>query len=476
MAEFRTLKLSILADVDNLKKQLGAGSKEVQSFGSKVADFGKKAALAFAAAAAAAGAMAIKIGKDAVIAASDLAETQSKVGVIFGDSAAAIEDFASTAASSLGQTRKQALEAAANFAIFGKAAGLAGQDLVDFSTDFTVLASDLASFNNTTPEDAINAIGAALRGESEPLRRYGVLLNDASLRAKAMELGIYSGNGALNSQQKILAAQQLIFEQTNTAQGDFARTADGLANSQRILSARIENVKATIGVALLPIVNQAVAIFADKVLPVIEKVAETFGGNTGLAGNVQHVAKTIRTVLEPVFNGAISLFNRVKNAIIANQDNFRAFADLIQTYVAPVLGKVLGGALRGLGVIAQGVINIIGKVVGIITKTVEGAIAGINALIKAYNKIPLLPNIPTISAGTASIPTPSAPSIRAIERGVPSAAPAATSPVAPVTNNITVNGAIDSESTARQIARVLTESASRGTGGGGGFLGGVLVT
>jgi hypothetical protein len=476
MAGTRTLKLSILADVDNLNKNLKSGGKDVDSFGKKLADFGKKAALAFAAAAAAAGAMAIKIGKDAVIAASDLAETQSKVGVIFGDSADAIEEFASTAASSLGQTRTQALEAAANFAIFGKAAGLAGKDLIDFSTDFTVLASDLASFNNTTPEDAINAIGAALRGESEPLRRYGVLLNDASLRAKAMELGIYAGNGALTSQQKILAAQQLIFEQTNSAQGDFARTADGLANSQRILSARIENVKATIGVALLPIVNQAVAIFADKVLPVIEAVAQQFGSNEGLAGNVTKAVTVIRTVLQPVFDGLISLFNRVRNAIIANQDNFIAFADIIRKYVAPVLSEVLGGALRGLGVIAQAVITIIGKVVGIITKTVETAIAGINNLIKAYNKIPLLPNIPTISTGSTSIPTPSSPSIRAIERGVPTATSAGAAPVAPVTNNITVNGAIDSESTARQIAKVLTESASRGTGGGGGFVGGLLVT
>ncbi len=66
MAEFRTLKLSILADVDNLKKQLGQGEKEVQTFGNKVAEFGKKAAVAFAAAAAAAGAYAVKLAVDGV--------------------------------------------------------------------------------------------------------------------------------------------------------------------------------------------------------------------------------------------------------------------------------------------------------------------------------------------------------------------------------------------------------------------------
>jgi hypothetical protein len=76
------------------------------------------------------------------------------------------------------------------------------QELATFSNDFTALASDLASFNNTTPEEAINAIGSALRGESEPLRKYNVLLNDAKLKAAALELGIYSGSGALTDQQK----------------------------------------------------------------------------------------------------------------------------------------------------------------------------------------------------------------------------------------------------------------------------------
>ena len=148
----RTLKLSILADVDQLKKSLTTGSKDVDGFAGKIGNFSKKAALAFAAVAAAAGAMAIKIGVDAVKAASDLSETISKVGVLFGDTADDIEKFADGAASSLGQTKQQALDAAATFATFGKSAGLSGKDLSKFSIDFVKLSSDLASFNNTSPE------------------------------------------------------------------------------------------------------------------------------------------------------------------------------------------------------------------------------------------------------------------------------------------------------------------------------------
>jgi hypothetical protein len=126
---------------------------------------------------------------DAVNAASDLIETQNKVGQIFGESSDAILEFAQTSVTALGQTETMALEAAATFAQFGKAAGLADQDLVDFSTDLVTLSADLASFNNSSPQEAITAIGSALRGEAEPLRRFGVLLDDAALKAQALTMG-----------------------------------------------------------------------------------------------------------------------------------------------------------------------------------------------------------------------------------------------------------------------------------------------
>ena len=144
------------------------------------------------------------------------------------------------------------LDAAGAFGTFGKAAGLAGEDLSTFTTDFVTLSTDLASFNNTTPEEAVQAIGAALRGEAEPLRRFGVLLNDATLKAEAMKLGIYDGSGALTAQQKILAAQSAIYKQTGDAQGDFARTADNLANKQRTLSALFKDFQISLGQKLLP--------------------------------------------------------------------------------------------------------------------------------------------------------------------------------------------------------------------------------
>ena len=277
MAGSRTLKLNILADTKQLTDGLKKANGQVTNAQGGIAAAFDKVKVAAIAATAAGAAFAVKYGKDAILAASNLSETLAKAGQIFGTSAKQVEAFASTAAKSLGQSKQQALDAASTFAVFGKSAGLAGEDLVKFSTDFTVLASDLASFNNTSPDEAITAIGAALRGEAEPLRRFGVLLDDATLRSAALELGIISTTkNALTPQQKVLAAQEVIFRQTGDAQGDFARTSDGLANSQRILAAQLDNVKTTIGTALLPIATQLFGNFTKQLIPAVEGFARTF--------------------------------------------------------------------------------------------------------------------------------------------------------------------------------------------------------
>lgn len=232
----------------------------------------------------------------AIKAASDFQEATSKVNVVFGRASKSIKDFADGAARNLGQSKQAVLDAAGTFGTFGKAAGLAGDDLSTFTTDFVTLSTDLASFNNTSPEEAVLAIGAALRGESEPLRRYGVLLNDAVLKQEAMTLGIYDGKGALTAQQKVLAAQAAIYKQTNDAQGDFMRTSDGLANSQRTLKAIVDDVKVSIGQAFLKQAETATQniLFLAQALDKIPAPAEKT--STKLKG----VTDTVKAQLNPV--------------------------------------------------------------------------------------------------------------------------------------------------------------------------------
>ena len=232
----------------------------------------------------------------AIRAASDFEEATSKVNVIFGRASKSVKDFANTAARELGQSKQSVLDAAGAFGTFGKAAGLAGEDLSTFTTDFVTLSTDLASFNNTTPEEAVQAIGAALRGEAEPLRRFGVLLNDATLKAEAMKLGIYDGSGALTAQQKILAAQAAIYKQTGDAQGDFARTADNLANKQRTLSALFKNFQIQLGQQLLP----AATDFANGLVKINDAFAGMPTPATNAIGKVGKFGKLIGELINPI--------------------------------------------------------------------------------------------------------------------------------------------------------------------------------
>lgn len=209
--------------------------------------------------------------------ASDLAETQSKVGVIFGNTADDIREFGRNAARNIGMSQQEALDAASTFALFAKQAGKSGQELNDFSKDFVTLAADFASFYNTDPQDAIIAIGAALRGESEPIRRFNILLDEQTVKTRALKLGIIDNiTQALTPQQKVLARSAEIFAQSIVAQGDFQRTSEGLANQQRILKAEITNVTTEFGRAFMPIMLDIVAVIREQVIPRLQGFTQAF--------------------------------------------------------------------------------------------------------------------------------------------------------------------------------------------------------
>lgn len=251
----KPVKVEIVGDSSNYKKALKDAEDATQGFAGAAKSHGKAIAGALGGAAVVAGI------HEVIDAASDYNETVSKSKVIFGGASDSVIKFADDAATSFGLSKQSALDAEATFATFGKGAGLAGDELGSFAQNLTGLAADMASFSNTKPEQAIEAIGAALRGEAEPIRAYGVLLDDATLRAQALKLGIYDGTGALTQQQKVLAAQAAIMAQTSDAQGDFARTSGGLAGQQKILAAEFDNLKVSLGQKLIPVATKAIQAF-----------------------------------------------------------------------------------------------------------------------------------------------------------------------------------------------------------------------
>lgn len=203
--------------------------------------------------------------RSAVDAASDLAESGSKVAVVFGDSATEVEQWASTAATSVGLAKQQALEAAGTFGNLFTALGLTKSAAAQLSPEVVQIAADLASFNNLSVQETLEKLRSGLVGEIEPLRSLGISFGAAQVEAKALALGLADANGEVSEGAKVQARYALILDQTKAAQGDFARTSDGLANQQRILSAEFGNLQAEVGTRLLPIMLKGAGVVRDVI-------------------------------------------------------------------------------------------------------------------------------------------------------------------------------------------------------------------
>lgn len=307
MIDLPDLLARIRLDTSDLEK----GAKRAAGFGGAIGGaIGGVAGTALASGVAQVKAFAT----GAVDAFARVEDATGAAGVQFGDALPQVVEFAEGAAQAFGISEGAALDAANTFGTIGKAAGKSGPDLAEFSTDLTGLAGDLASFKGTSTEQAIGAIGAALRGEAEPIRAYGVLLDDASLRAKALELGlIKTTKDALTPQSKALATQALIFAKTKDAQGDYARTSDSTANTQKTLAAETENAQVALGEKLAPAVTalrrgflgaiKGLTGFIDDLDPVIARAgeaAEVFGDDVVpvLKTLATTIVKTVRPPLE----------------------------------------------------------------------------------------------------------------------------------------------------------------------------------
>ena len=200
----------------------------------------------------------ILFAKNAVQSFAEVEDATDALTSTFGESGENLVAWANTTAISFNLSRREALNAAQTMAVFGDSAGVAGEELEEFAISLTERAAEAASFFGGTTQDAVTAFGSALRGEMEPIRKYGVLLDDATLRTRAFEMGLTSTTTqALTPQQKTLAAYNAIMEQTTRVQGDVARTADSMGNQIKQSQAQMENLRSSVGetlaVALAPL-------------------------------------------------------------------------------------------------------------------------------------------------------------------------------------------------------------------------------
>jgi hypothetical protein len=279
--------VQLQADVSQLKSGLAQAEKSIKGvddqvkvagkgmgqFSSQMKSMAATIGIAFGAA------QIVSFGKDAVMASSNMAESLSKVQVVFGEGAAEVEKFGQSAAQNLGISNQAALEATGTYGNLFQAFGLGQGESQKMSTSLVQLAADMASFNNTSVDDAILALRSGLSGETEPLKKFGVALSEVRLKTEAMALGlITSTTGALTPAAKAQASYSLILKDTKLAQGDYARTADGTANTMKTLQARFEDAKVAVGDALMPAFRGLLGIL-NLLVPVLTAVGDFFKNN-----------------------------------------------------------------------------------------------------------------------------------------------------------------------------------------------------
>lgn len=253
----------------------------------------------------------------AVDASSRLQQAQGAVQAIFRDSASEVREFAAGAAESVGLSSAAFQQQAATIGALLQNLGQTRAESARTATDLIEIGADLAATFGGTTADAVAAIGSALRGERDPIERYGVSIKEAAVQQKALELGLASTAAELNDQTKATATLALIQEQASSTTGAFARESDTLAGQQQRFAAEVENLRAELGQALLPAMTELVEISRDA-LPVIEALgggvaaaAESFAQGARFVASFAEEAELAANVVFPFASQSADALGRL---------------------------------------------------------------------------------------------------------------------------------------------------------------------
>lgn len=315
-------------NISTLSTKLADAGTAMQNIGSKLTSAGQKMTMSLTLPIAAAGTAAVKL-------ASDLEESASKTDVVFGSMSASVKQFADDALNSYGLAEGTALQMASTFGAMATSMGLSQQQAANMSTSLTALAADMASFYNVSTEVAQTSLQGVFTGETEALKKFGIVMTQTNLEDFAAKQGkVYS---KMSEGEKVMTRYAFVMNATKDAQGDFARTADGTANSFRVFQESLKELGASFGEQLLPIIT-----------PVIQKITA--------------LIQTFANLPEPV-------------------KKFIVVLGLIVAAVGPVL-IIIGSLMSALGgiitqgpIIAAAFVNMIPAIQGLAASFVELTVA-----------------------------------------------------------------------------------------------------
>jgi hypothetical protein len=240
------VQIQIGANPAELYKGLAKAERALKKSGENFKALGSQLSIGLTAPLAVLGGAAFKM-------ASDFDESLNKVRVAFGSSSADVEAFADTTLKTIGLAKGSALEMAALFGDMATSLGLPQGEAAKLSTSMVTLAGDLASFKNISVSEAQTALSGIFTGETESLKRLGVVMLDSTLQAFALTQGITKQYKEFTQAEKVQLRYAYVMESTKNAQGDFQRTAGGAANQMRTFQESIKELSTSFGSILLPV-------------------------------------------------------------------------------------------------------------------------------------------------------------------------------------------------------------------------------
>lgn len=215
--------------------------------------------------------------------ASDLEEVQNVVDVSFGSMADQVEAFANTAVRSYGMSALTAKRMASTFMAMSNGMDIAQEAGKNMSLQLTALAGDMASFYNVGQDIAQTALNSIFTGETESLKKFGIVLTETNLEAFALSQGIKKSYQAMSQAEKVALRYNYVLNATKNAQGDFARTSGSWANQIRLLKEQWSQFLGILGSGLIKILTPMVKALNQMLASLISignAITKVFGGKT----------------------------------------------------------------------------------------------------------------------------------------------------------------------------------------------------
>ncbi|MEZ3496587.1 MAG: hypothetical protein K1V97_03355, partial [Lachnospiraceae bacterium] len=277
----------------------------------------------------------IKFGKEAINLASDIEEVQNVVDTAFGSMSGMVEEFAGTAIEKLGMSELAAKETASTYMAMSKGMGMYGKEAAQMAIDAAARTGDIASFYNMTQKEADTMLKSIWTGETESLKRIGVVMTQTNLDQYALQKGFGKTTSAMNQQELTLLRYQYVMDKTNLAAGDFEKTQDSWANQTRVLTERWKQFLSLMGTGLIQILTPALK-FLNQMMSVLLRFAEAFSKVTAAIFGKQ--ALSTAQGAQSAVSGAAGATDDYADAVAnakKKQDKFLAGLDEITTLNEP---------------------------------------------------------------------------------------------------------------------------------------------